>query len=173
MEVIMDLIKLAKLALDRDIGEILIPKIEGLIVGIGETGIKKSEENQISIGLPEWNFPKDKIPCEDNSVRILHAYHFLEHLSGEDAIKFLIEVQRVLKIGGVLQFGIPYYNCEIAYQDLTHKSFWTESTFKTLMNNKYYKPIDFEWGLKIQSQCIIGIVERNLMLVGQLLKYKG
>ena len=81
-------------------------------------------------------------------------------------------MQRVLREDGILQFGVPYYKSELAYQDLTHKSFWTESSFKMLMNNPYYDPetTGFDWQLKIQSQCIIGVVGRNLMLIGQLIK---
>ena len=41
-----------------------------------------------------------------------------------------------------------------------------------LMNNPYYDPetSGFKWELEIQSQCIIGVVGRNLMLIGQLIK---
>jgi SAM-dependent methyltransferase len=166
----MEIRGLAKLALDRDIGHLKTPE-SGYTIGIGETGIRKNLA-EINIGLPEWEFPKDPIPAEDGKVSIIHCYHFLEHLTGEHAILFLKEVQRVLREDGILQFGVPYYKSELAYQDLTHKSFWTESSFKMLMNNPYYDPetTGFDWQLKIQSQCIIGVVGRNLMLIGQLIK---
>ena len=161
---------LAKLALDRDIGGLEKPK-PGITIGIGESGTKKSSED-ITLGLPSWEFPKNPIPTRDSEVSMVHCYHFLEHLTGEDAILFLKEVQRVLMYGGIFQYGVPYYTSELAYQDLTHKSFWTESSFKMLMNNPYYEPetTGFKWELQIQSQCIIGVVGRNLMLVGQLIK---
>ena len=161
---------LAKLAIDRDIGALEKPK-SGITIGIGESGTKKSSAD-INLGLPSWEFPKNLIPSNDGEVSIIHCYHFMEHLTGEDAILFLKEVQRVLMYDGIFQYGVPYYKSELAYQDLTHKSFWTESSFKMLMNNPYYKPetTGFEWELEIQSQCIIGVVGRNLMLVGQLIK---
>jgi hypothetical protein len=162
---------LAKLALDRDIGMLKTPKSSGITIGIGESGIKKSLAD-IYLGLPNWNFPKNPIPATDGKVSMMHCYHFLEHLTGEDAILFLKEVQRVLMYGGIFQYGVPYYKSELAHQDLTHKSFWTESSFKMLMNNPYYDPetSGFKWELEIQSQCIIGVVGRNLMLIGQLIK---
>ena len=161
---------LAKLALDRDIGGLEKPK-PGITIGIGESGTKKSSAD-ITLGLPSWEFPKNPIPTRDSEVSMVHCYHFLEHLTGEDAILFLKAVQRVLMYGGIFQYGVPYYTSELAYQDLTHKSFWTESSFKMLMNNPYYEPetTGFKWELQIQSQCIIGVVGRNLMLVGQLIK---
>jgi len=161
---------LAKLALDRDIGILKTP-ISGITIGIGESGEKKSLADMY-LGLPNWNFPKNPIPTSDGKVLMMHCYHFLEHLTGEDAILFLKEVQRVLMYGGIFQYGVPYYTSELAYQDLTHKSFWTESSFKMLMNNPYYDPetTGFKWELELQSQCIIGVVGRNLMLIGQLIK---
>ena len=167
--------ELAKLALDRDIGELRkeYSAAEGITIGIGESGNKKTNSD-MNIGLPDWCFPKDPIPTENDKVSLIHCYHFLEHLTGEEAILFLKEVQRVLMYGGIFQYGVPYYQSELAYQDLTHKSFWTESSFKMLMNNPYYDPetTGFKWELEIQSQCIIGVVGRNLMLIGQLVKKK-
>lgn len=174
----MDHRELAELALSRDIGELKQPPKQGVTVCIGETGWRKSDPNSTVLGLPDWCFPVDAIPLDDGTVKLIHAYHFLEHLTGHDAIKFLVEAQRVLKVGGILQYGIPYYKSELASQDLTHKSFWTESSFKMLLENDWYNPLDqvegidpeFKFTLKIQSQCIIGVVERNLMLIGQLIK---
>jgi len=159
--------ELTKIALDRDIGE--LKEVQGLTIDIGGT-VNKNTKSDFVFSLPEWYFPRDNIPVQSGTVSLIHCYHFLEHLSGEDAIKFLLEVQRVLKDGGIFQFGMPYYNTELAHHDLTHKSFWTESSFENLMRCKYYNVTEHNWNLYIQSQCIIGVVERNLMLVGQLIK---
>jgi hypothetical protein len=48
--------------------------------------------------ITNWNFPKNPIPTTDGKVSMMHCYHFLEHLTGEDAILFLKEVQRVLSV---------------------------------------------------------------------------
>ena len=84
--------ELAKLALDRDIGELNIAT-KGLTIGIGESGNKKTNSD-MNIGLPQWSFPKNPIPAENDKVSLMHCYHFLEHLTGEEAILFLKEVQR-------------------------------------------------------------------------------
>lgn len=161
---------LFKQALDRDLNQLLDP-IPGLSIGLGESGIKKFGID-LSLGLPDWRWPRDKIPAADESVAIIYAYHFLEHLTGEEAIEMLWECQRVLKVGGILQFCMPWAKAEIASQDLTHKSFWTESSFRTLMNNPYYDPSADEkkWRLRQHYLVISGIVERNICLMGQLVK---
>lgn len=140
----------------------------GLSIGVGESGLYTNGD--ISFGSPSWKWPRDKLPCGDNTVALMHCYHFLEHLSGEDVISFLKESQRVLMVGGVLQFCVPYYSSEMAHHDFTHKTFWTESSFQNLMNNTYYDMdgAGFEWKLRVHYQVIAAIVERNLALLGQL-----
>lgn len=122
-----------------------------------------------ALGLPDWNFPRDNIPAKDNTVAMVHCYHFLEHLSGEDAISLLREIERVLIKGGIMNFCMPYYNSNLMAQDLTHKSFWNENSFANLFENQFYDLAGI-WRLKVHFQIIAGIVERNLSLIGQLVK---
>jgi len=164
----MDIQEFFKIGLARDIPQ-LIPKPEGEFVGIdiGASGIKKTLP--ICVGLPEWSWPRDKLAHDDESVDIVHAFHFLEHLSGEDAISMLREVERVLKPGGVLNVVVPYYNSSMQAHDLTHKSCYNESTFDNLFGQQYYDMAG-KWKLKIHAQFIMGIVERNMALFVQLVK---
>jgi hypothetical protein len=166
----MDFEKLFEMGMDRKLPKLLTPPENTLSIGLGESGSKK--HGHISLGLPDWEWPKNKIPAEDDSVGIIHCYHFMEHLTGEDAINLLNEVQRVLCVGGIFQFCIPYYNASMASQGLTHKSFWTEETFRVLMDNKYYDPSfgRYEWKLKQHYLVIAAIVERNTCIIGQLVK---
>jgi hypothetical protein len=167
----MDIASLFKLGMDRDIGSIRSP-LNPVAYDCGASG-KKVAPGAIPLGLPDWNFPRDQIPARENTVGIVHAYHFMEHLPGETAIQFLAEVQRVLvPRGGIFQFCIPFYTSNLANQDLTHKSFWTEDTFKTLFRNAYYDPSvgKIEWDLRIGALAIMGVAERNLALIGQLVK---
>lgn len=161
--------KLMKLGLDRELPELLQPK-EGISIGLGESGRRKSAE--IALGYPDWYFPRDPIPAEDNTVAIIHAYHFLEHITGEDAMKLLMEVQRVLMPGGIFQFSIPHSAAEIATIDLTHKSFWNEKSFRNLFGNGYYDATggSFTWKLKVHYLVIAGVVDRNRCVMGQLVK---
>lgn len=160
------------LGMKREIKPLLPIKKGGLAFDLGASGTKVAE-GAIPLGLPDWRFPLHPIPAEDESVDTIHAYHFLEHLAGEDAIALLVEAQRVLKKGGVFQFCIPYYKSNIASHDLTHKSFWTETTFQNLFRNQFYDPTAgsvAEWKLSIHAVFIMGIVERNIALLGQLVK---
>ena len=136
-----------------------------LVLGIGETGKHQSSTapGYRPLGLPEWSFPRDKIPFGDGTVSFIHCYHFMEHLEGSVIPGFLLEVQRVLVPGGIFQYGVPLAGTELSYQDLDHKSFWTTSSFKNLLDNVHYQASKGNI-LKILSTAIIGITERNLMV---------
>lgn len=122
----------------------------------------------VPLDMPEWNADLDSIPYKDEAVSGIHAYHFLEHLAQPDA--FLYECQRVLCPGGVMQICVPYFRSQIAYQDLDHKHCFTEETWKTLLRNGYYNKFGREWRLDIGANVIIGIVDRNLCLLTQLIR---
>lgn len=161
---------LFQLAMKRPLME--ITSKSGLVFDIGASG-RWSVPGAIAMGAPKWVWPRDLIPAEPGTVDAVHAYHFMEHLTGEDAILFLQEVQRVLKPGGALYFCVPYYNSGLMAQDLTHKSAWNEETFRNLFNNTSYDPLagtGFDWKLMVNFQIIAGIVERNISLIGQLVK---
>lgn len=158
-----------KQGMDRDI-PYLLPEPIGFFVGydLGASGVKVMP-NCDGLGLPNWECPFDPIPASENSVDVIHAYHFLEHLTGDHVVQLLREVERVLKPGAPMNICVPYYNSSMQAQDLTHKSVWCETTFQTLFDNKYYDPAG-EWKLKVHAQFIMGVVERNLALFVQLVK---
>lgn len=162
----MNIQQLFKLGMKRDVPELI--EFSGKSLDIGASG-KAVAPGATPLGLPDWQFPRDPIPAETGTVATIHAYHFLEHLTGTDAIAFLREVERVMIPGAsVLNFCIPYYNSNQHAQDLTHKSAWCEDTFKNLFHNSWYDR--GEWKLRIHTIMIIGIVERNLSLIGQLIR---
>lgn len=163
----MNIQQLFKQGMDREIPELLEANEFLPSVDLGASGVKRYAN--IALGLPDWDFPRDPIPFEQGSVGTVHAYHFLEHLTGEEAIKLLREVERVLAPGGVMNIAVPYYNSLMQAQDLTHKSVWCGTTIQTLFNNAYYDPAG-EWQLKLHTQFIMGIVEHNMALFIQLVK---
>lgn len=159
--------ELFQLGMKRSLSELV--KFEGPAFDIGSSG-RFHAPGAIPLGLPDWQWPRDAIPTNDSSVATLHCYHFLEHLSGEDAIAFLREAERVMiPSASVLNFCIPYYTSTMATHDLTHKSFWNEDSFKTLFANDYYS-VAGEWRLSVHFLMIAGIVQRNLALIGQIVK---
>lgn len=163
----MNIQQLFKFGMKRDLPELL--EFSGTAFDIGATG-KIVTPGAIPLGLPDWSFPFQFIPARNSTVATIHCYHFLEHLSGTDVIAFLRECERVMIPGqSVMNFCIPYYNSQGQAQDLTHKSSWCEDNFKNLFQNSYYD-IAGEWKLKVHTIMIIGIVERNLALIGQLVR---
>ncbi len=144
-------------------------RTDGLILDIGSSGRFKFP-GAVALGLPEWEWPRDKLPCNTGTASEIHCYHFLEHLTGADAIAFLQEAQRALMAGGILNYVMPYYSSNLQAQDLTHKSSWTEESFRNLFDNYAYKPHDAPWALSVGFQIIAGTNERNLVLMGQLFK---
>jgi len=120
---------------------------------------------------PDWDGSKDPIPFADNSIGAIYAFHFFEHFTGEQVIRLLRECQRVLAPGGILTTVIPHHSAMIAYQDLDHKSLWTEESWRTLfVNSMYDKNREQPWRFKIHFNAIIGIVQRNLAIFTQLVK---
>jgi len=120
-----------------------------------------------SLDLPEWDADTMLIPYEDGQVTTIHMYHFLEHV--KDPIAVLRECERVLKPNGFCNIVVPYYRSQMAYHDLDHKHFFTEDTWKILFDTPYYGKHG-EWRFEIGLNVIMGIAERNLALVTQLIK---
>lgn len=165
----MDIQKFFKLGLDRDIPPLLKNPRPNFSreIDLGASGTKKTLPE--AIGAPDWFWPRDPLPAEEESVGLFHCFHFLEHLSGEDAIALLRAMERTLVPGGVISIVVPYYNSSMQAHDLTHKSQYNEGTFPNLFKNAYYDMAG-EWQLTLHTQFIMGIVERNLALFVQLTK---
>lgn len=124
-----------------------------------------------------WLAPE--LPYGPETVSGIYAYHFLEHLDKVTIINLLRECQRVLVKGGLMNIAVPWAKAQIAFQDLDHKSFWTERTFKTLFNNEHYQGATIyenysgkepPWRLYVRSIFLMGLIERNIMVFAQLEK---
>ena len=114
---------------------------------------------------------RSPIPFRDETIDTVFAFHFLEHFAGKRTIELLREIERCLKVGGTANIVVPYYRSNMAFHDLDHKCFFTEDTFKTLFSTPYYdKNRETVWKLEINVNIIIGVAERNLCLMTQLVK---
>jgi SAM-dependent methyltransferase len=153
------------LAMKREIPELIDVEGPALNLGAGFSEIPRAISHSIETG---WDADYQIIPYQDNSIATIHAYHFLEHLN--NPVKVLLECQRVLRIGGVMNVCVPYYNSNLASQDLDHKKFFTEETWRTLFNSTGYDKNKINWELRERFNVICGIVERNLCLLTQLEK---
>jgi hypothetical protein len=157
--------KLFALGMKRSLPELLT--CEGPSFDCGASG-RHVAPGATPLGPPDWRIPRDAIPAADGAVATIHAYHFLEHLTGDEAVFFLREVERVLiPHRGVMNFSIPYYNTVLAAQSLEHKSLWCEETFKKLFEEDTFEYYG-KWRLRVHFLIIAGVVSRNLALVGQL-----
>lgn len=163
--------ELFTLGMKRDIPLLLPPGKSRLNLGAGNTPMPSAA----NLDLPEWDGERDRMPFDDETFDTVFAFHFLEHLTAKGVIHVLAEVQRVLKPGGTFNVVVPHRLGQMAYQDITHKTFWTEESWKVLMSNPYYNhagdvPDKHRWKFFIRTNIIIGINERNLALMTQLAK---
>lgn len=60
-------------------------------------------------------------PFKDKSIDMIYSSHFVEHLTGEQRIKFFNEIYRILKPGARIRLIHPYYKSSRAVQDPTHQ----------------------------------------------------
>lgn len=163
------------LGMDRII-QPLLPEPNGLKINLGP-GEQKIIPGTVGVGLAgnrlteiPWKLP-DPLPFRDEEVAVVHAHHFLEHFTGEDAVQLLMEIQRILMPGGIAYVTVPYQGTLIAGQSLDHKSIWNEETWRTLFKNDYHNDNkDHTWQLSVHACFIMGIVIRNLSLFTQLVK---
>jgi ubiquinone/menaquinone biosynthesis C-methylase UbiE len=110
---------------------------------------KKTKEKKpirLDIGCGEWKhegfigvdrFPykgvdkiidleRESLPYENESVDEIYASHFIEHTLNPN--KVILDMIRVLKVGGRLTIKVPFYTCVSAY-DPGHKSFYSPYSF--------------------------------------------
>lgn len=82
--------------------------------------------------LPEADMKHDlnrtPYPFKAGSAEYILMDNVLEHL--RDPIASIMECARILQPGGVLHILVPYYNAVGAYNDLTHRHFFNEYTFR-------------------------------------------
>lgn len=55
----------------------------------------------------EWADAVHRIPCPDGSAEAVYSSHMIEHLDRDEAGRFLTEVRRVLRPGGIVRLAAP------------------------------------------------------------------
>ena len=163
----MDLITLFKYAMKRTIQPFHDWREPILNLGPGNAHIPGTLE----LDWPAWNGETDRMPYEDATIGTGVGFHFLEHLTTPGVVHVLRETERVLRVGGHAVFMVPHASCMMAYQDLDHKSWWTEDSMALLLENTYYQKMRMApWALRVTSTVMMGITARNLALFFQLEK---
>jgi SAM-dependent methyltransferase len=64
------------------------------------------------------------LPYGDDSVDVVRAFDFLEHMPNDKRLDIIEEIYRVLKPGGEFQHFTPSTAGKGAFQDPFHLSFW-------------------------------------------------
>lgn len=80
------------------------------------------------------------LPFDDNSVGVVRAVDFLEHI--DDKISVINEIYRVLAPGGWLLSLTPSTDGRGAFQDPTHVAYYNENSFLYYTDKKYQQYVD-------------------------------
>jgi SAM-dependent methyltransferase len=132
-------------------------------------GSKVMPDGVINIGLETgWDADIDPMPLMDETCQEIYALHFLEHVRNVNYV--LAECQRVLAPGGTMHIVVPYGTCHMAVQDLDHKHFFNEDSWRHTFANPYYNPHGDEWLFHVNYNFIMGVKGENLALCTQLIK---
>ena len=125
----------------------------------------------VDLDLPGWNANSGQrfAGIGDGACDGIYAFHLLEHV--DRPIDVLWDCQRILDEGAPLTIVVPYYNSQMMAHDLTHKNVFCEDTWKVLFGTPYYNGQHAgEWRFNIGFNMIVGVVERNMCLMTQLIK---
>ena len=77
------------------------------------------------------------LPFHDNSVDMVRAYDFLEHIPIGKTIYVIEEIYRVLKPNGILIHFTPSTDGRGAFQDPMHQSFWNINSWLYYSDDAY------------------------------------
>ncbi|OGK09914.1 hypothetical protein A2767_01830 [Candidatus Roizmanbacteria bacterium RIFCSPHIGHO2_01_FULL_35_10] len=73
-----------------------------------------------------FNLNKFPYPFRNSYATYILMDNVLEHL--DNVIKVMQEIHRILKPNGMVKIIVPYFKSDGAYQDPTHKHFFTEKS---------------------------------------------
>jgi len=68
-----------------------------------------------------------------NSIDYILASHVIEHLESPE--KFLTEMRRILREGGILEIKVPHYKDKSAYCCFSHRGFYHERAVESICNS--------------------------------------
>ena len=92
------------------------------------------------------------LPYDDNSVDMVRAFDFLEHIKLGKTIFVINEIYRVLKKDGFFESFTPdAEHGQGAFQDPTHVSFWCENSWIYYSNPDAWKQYRINANFEIQS----------------------
>jgi glycosyltransferase involved in cell wall biosynthesis len=75
-----------------------------------------------------FNFNQFPYPFPNDEFDFIYADNILEHL--EDIPKVMRELHRIAKNNALVQIVVPYYHCYGAFNDVTHKHYFSPLSFE-------------------------------------------
>ena len=108
-----------------------------LDVGCGNKKCVSENKSDVIIGIDISSLPGvDKVhnlerfpwPFKDNEFDLIICNQILEHLP--DLIKTMEEIWRISKKDAIIKINVPFFAYHRAFQDPTHKRFFTIDTFE-------------------------------------------
>ncbi len=96
------------------------------------------------------NLNKSPYPFKDNFADEILMDNVLEHL--DDIPSTMIELHRIMKKNGILKIIVPYAKSDWAFQDPTHKHFFTEKSMDYFTEKGFYTESKFAL-LKADLRC--------------------
>jgi ubiquinone/menaquinone biosynthesis C-methylase UbiE len=114
----------------------------GVSIELGCGTIKRLSD---SIGIDAINYENVDIVGDifnileqfpNSSVNRVHSHHFIAHI--DDLSRLMSELERVLKIGAIVEFVAPHFSNPYYYSDPTHKRFLGLYTFCYYMNSSLF-----------------------------------
>jgi hypothetical protein len=135
----------------------------------------KSIEGFTDIDYPVWDAEKcEPVPYDDGTVREIICLHTLDHLSARAVQFWLADMQRILMPGGTINIVVPHHMSTLAEECIEHKTRYGLKTWRNILANPGYQLVDMdepvEWKLAIGFNMVMGLEERNLVLVTQLVR---
>lgn len=111
----------------------------------------------------------------DNSVDSIVCVHTLDHLSSRGVQHWLRECERTLKPGGTVSIAVPHHMGTLAHECIEHKTQYGLKTFRNILTDINDSSVDFPegrqgWTLRVGYNMVLGLEERNLVQITQLLK---
>src|SRR3989339_787058 len=75
-------------------------------------------------------------PFKDNQFTEVIANHVLEHV--QNLMKVMQELSRICKPNAIIKVRVPFYHSHGAFQDPTHKIFFTMDTFDYFTHSTFF-----------------------------------
>ncbi len=81
-----------------------------------------------------FDFNTFPYPYKNNTFDYIFSSNVLEHL--DDIPKVMQQLHRISKKNSTIKIIVPYYNCYGAYNDVTHKHYFSHLAFEPFYKNE-------------------------------------